>query len=210
MITPTKEFLKIFKETNGALSVCESIAIMNLTSQVSDSPRCVEFGVYEGKSVMSASFGLRRCMFYLVDPEFRSRAWINKVKLNLSLFESYITFSFHGVTSIEWLNDFDSGLDYVFLDSGSHQDGLPMQEVKLLEDIIVPNGIIAFHDFDSQFKEVREAYNYLLSTGKYEEIKIDWQPIIDYVKEHDLEKWNTSWHHTEMEFPCFVGALKRK
>jgi len=99
---------------------------------------------------------------------------------------------------------------YVFVDSGSHQDGLPMQEVKLLENIVVQDGIIAFHDFDSQFKEVREAYDYLVSTGKYEPININWQEIVEYVNANNLEDGNNSWHHTELKNPCFIGAVKRK
>ena len=33
MITPTPDFWKVFKETNGALSTAEAIAIMNIAAQ---------------------------------------------------------------------------------------------------------------------------------------------------------------------------------
>jgi hypothetical protein len=101
-------------------------------------------------------------------------------------------------------------LAYVMVDSGSHGDGLPMQEVKMLEDRIISGGVILFHDFRSQFSEVEQAYDYLLSTGKYEEIIIDWNPINQYVIEKNLEEGNQTWHHTELESPNFLGALKRK
>jgi hypothetical protein len=44
-----------------------------------------------------------------------------------------------------------------------------------------------YHDKGSQFTRVDEAYNYLLSTGKFEEIKINWEDIFEYVKWHNLE-----------------------
>lgn len=216
MIKPTEEFLKIFKETDGALSVSESIAIMNISAQAPVNGRNYEYGSYYGKSGMSAMYGLLTPSINLVDPIYigsenkicqtvfdtlRS-APTNKPSTNreINLTGGYST------DVIEKNNDYA----YVFIDSGSHQDGLPMQEVKLLENRMVPGGIIAFHDFRSQFSEVEEAYNYLLSTGKYEEIPINWKEITDYVDENNLEEGNKSWHHTELKNPCFVGALKRK
>jgi Ni,Fe-hydrogenase I large subunit len=88
-----------------------------------------------------------------------------------------------------------------------------MQEVKMLEDRIIQGGIIAFHDVFSQFVKQTEAYEYLLSTGKYEEIKINWQEIFDYLKENNIsEDDNNSWHkYPELPYPPnFIGALKRK
>lgn len=85
-----------------------------------------------------------------------------------------------------------------------------MKEVLALEDRMVEGGIIAFHDFRAQFLQVNEAYDYLLGTGKYEEIKIDWNEIVSYVNENELEVGNISWHHQELQNPCFVGALRRK
>jgi predicted O-methyltransferase YrrM len=207
MILPSKEFIDKFKATPGALSVCESIAIMNIAAQAPESSY-LELGTYRGKSALSALVTLKNGSFDLVEPEFIDEnirhdvmTTIGKTNnVNVNLIPDYST------NIIELYNH----LCYVFVDSGSHQDGLPMQEVKLLEDRVVQGGIIAFHDFLSQFREVHEAYYYLVETGKYEEIPINWQEIVEYVKENDLEKGNDSWHHTEMEFPCFVGALKRK
>ena len=105
-----------------------------------------------------------------------------------------------------------NGLSYVFVDTGSHGDGLPMQEAKLLEDRMAKGGIMAWHDYKNQFVEVEAAYNYLLSTGKFEEVQINWQEIFGYVAEHNLEEGNNSWHlYPELPHPPnFVGALKRK
>lgn len=213
MIFPSKEFIDIFKSIPGAISVCESIAIMNIAGQAPEGG-AIELGTYKGKSAISALYGFSENIgFILVDPEFSDKEFEHQTAKNISL----IAGSGKGKCWSKLVADISVNeipkhekLSYVFVDSGSHADGLPMQEVKLLEDRVVKNGIIAFHDFRSQFVEVHQAYEYLLSTGKYEEMLINWQEIIAYVKENDLEANNNSWHHTEMDFPCFVGALKRK
>lgn len=213
MILPSKEFVDIFKSIPGALSVCESISIMNIAHEAPEGD-AIELGTYKGKSAISALYGFSENMgFHLVDPEFSNQEFERQTAKNIAL----IAESGKGKCwshliadiSINEIHKHDK-LSYVFVDSGSHGDGLPMQEVKLLEDRVIPGGIIGFHDFRSQFSEVEIAYNYLLSTEKYEEMPINWKEIIDYVKENNLERGNDTWHHTEMEFPCFVGALKRK
>lgn len=221
MIKPTKEFLEIFRNTNGALSVAESIAIMNIAAQAPKGNYIyIEFGTYKGKSAMSASFALDdnseileledKIEFILVDPVFKeSLEWWFEVDFVVSFANKNVLPSYDTRHSIDVIPEFKD-YAYVFIDSGSHGDGLPMQEVRLLEDRMVQGGIIAFHDFKSQFIEVEEAYNYLLRTDKYEEINIDWNEIVQYVDENNLEEGNISWHHNELKNPCFVGALRRK
>lgn len=216
MITPSRVFLETFKATNGALSVCESIAIMNI-AVMAPKGLYAEFGVFHGKSAMSALVSLKeysvegdKVQFILCDPIF------SDLKLCESVYNTFMRvcgnklmeYCFEQTSSVDEILK-RSNYSYVFIDSGDHQS-LPMIEVKLLEDRMIKDGVIAFHDLDSQFLQVREAYDYLVSTGKYDTISIDWQQIIDYVRDNDLEKGNLSWHHNELEFPCFVGALRRK
>jgi len=206
---PSASFFEKFKATDGALSCCEAIAIFNL-AKLAPTSRYVELGTYKGKSAMSAAAALKDGSFDLIEPEFGKSIWgqgvVNEVvsvapnKLNVYAIPEYST---------NMIQCYEK-LAYVFVDSGSHQDGLPMQEVKLLEDKMLQGGIIAFHDWNSQFVEVKEASDYLVRTGKYEYININWPTIIRYVRENELEIGNKSWHHNELEFPCFVGAVKRK
>lgn len=98
---------------------------------------------------------------------------------------------------------------YVFIDSDQHQYELVHAECELLKDKMVMGGIIAFHDLFSQFSGVEQAYRELISTGKYEEVPIDWESIKAWVKDNGGEAGNSSWHHTDKEFPCFFGALCR-
>lgn len=208
LITPPLNFWQHFRNTNGALSVSEGLAIIQIASTIKNDGFYAEFGTYHGKSAMCAAYGLKEGKFFLVDPILEGEL-IEKVIQNVKQFahKKLIvgTFDKYSTDVIPLYNDYA----YTMIDSGSHQDGLPMQEVKLLEDRMAESGVILFHDFKSQFSEVEEAYNYLIITGKYEEIPIDWESIIAYVNENNLEEGNISWHHNELKNPCFLGAVKR-
>lgn len=209
MKIPSKQFIEEFKKTQGALSVCESIAIYNIALQAPEG-LYLELGSHKGKSGMSAALGLKSGVFHLVDPIFEDEELENKV---VNLVQNYtngeVFVEAVAAYSTDIIHNYDN-LAFVFLDSGSHCDGLPMQEVKMLEDRIMVGGILAFHDFQNQFTEVAEAYKYLVSTGKYEPIEIKWNEIKAYVSENNLEEGNSSWHMDGVALPCFVGALKRK
>lgn len=220
MIKPTPEFWKIFKETNGALSCAEAVAIMNIAAQAPEG-RYLELGTHRGKSALSTVVGLKKGWFGLVEPEFKDSEWIDDVTIKVSLCadnhncnQKMIELYIEGIGgySTDIIERLVTNFAWVFVDSGSHGDGLPMQEAKLLEDRMVQGGIMAWHDYKNQFVEVEAAYNYLLSTGKYEEVQINWQEIFDYVAEHNLEEGNNSWHlYPELPHPPnFIGALKRK
>jgi len=207
MITPTPEFLKALKETNGALSIAESIFIMQAAALA---PRgtYTELGVAYGKSAMSACTTLKEGFFYLVDPLFEDTKVLDEVYNKVSKITPDIKVKMLPIYSTDFLPKF-APYSYVMLDSGDH-DEIVMKEINLVKDNMVSGGVIVMHDLDSQFLAVRDGYNYLLSTGNYEEIKPDWNEINNYVNENDLETNNISWHHQEMKNPNFVGALRRK
>lgn len=219
MILPHEKFWTVFKSTNGALSACESIAIMTIADQAPVGTY-IELGTHYGKSSMSALVGLTKEVvmskkpftpnFILVDPIFTDRTVVDEVASNLSIVHSNISLQFVDDISTNIIDKYGP-YSYVFSDAGSHSDEIPMQEVKMLEDNMVKGGIIAFHDVFSQFIKQTEAYEYLLSTGKYEKIEINWHEIFDYVKEHDLESNNSSWHqYPDLPHPPnFVGAVRR-
>lgn len=218
MIYPTKEFIEVFKKTPGALSVAESIAIMNVAALAPEG-LFLEAGTYHGKSALSAIQSLKTGAFYLLDPIFEDAELREKIESRVALFNAgdgiivialpyYSTFFIRKYSEVHGYNDYS----YVFIDSGSHQDGLPMEEAKLLEDRVVQGGIIAWHDFGNQFREPKEAAEYLVSTGKYEWIPIDWQEIFEYMKENNItEEDNDSWHtYPDLPHsPNFVGAIRR-
>lgn len=212
LILPPPDAWGMFKSIPGALSVCESVAIINIASQVPYGGIYLELGTHKGKSAYSAVYSLPPGAFNLVDPIFEDAGLARRVQYVVANATDKMIFcptiADYSLNVIPNFKD----LSYVFVDSGSHGDGLPMAEAKLLEDRVIPKGIIAFHDYKNQFVEVEQAYDYLVSTGKYEPIHIDWQPIFDYVKEHDLETGNNSWHlYPELPHPPnFIGALKRK
>lgn len=214
MILPDNDFLKIFKETPGAFSVAECIALINICGQAPEG-LCAELGTHKAKSTLAEIYGLKNARdIFLVEPEFKNMDWclvvsntINRVK---ELSNNKITCTLISGYSTDFIPKFDR-YAFVFVDSGVHDD-LVMEECKLLEDRVIKNGIIAFHDKNSQFTAVDRAYDYLVSTGKYDEIDIDWTAILHFVKENNLEDGNDSWHQYPKlpHPPNFVGALKRK
>lgn len=213
MILPSKEFWEQFKATNGALSVTEAIAIMNL-ADMAPRGRYLECGTFHGKSAMAALIGLKdyegndMVDFILVDPIFENHEVVKQVMENISVCDKNMGYAFESSYSTDEIPKHDDYC-YCMIDSGSHQDGLPMQEARLLEDRMVQGGIMVWHDWNSQFKEVKEATDYLVGTGKYEYVPINWNEIVEYVRENDLESGNQSWHHSELDFPQFVGAVRK-
>lgn len=232
MIHPSNVFLEDFKRTNGAISVCESIAIMNVASEA-PSGLYLDLGSHCGKAAMSASYGLSSGVFLLVDPIFdlsNVEAWSHSIQgkpennpwgyANSPMFSTEVAMRVgrHGrnrisVATIGSYSELEiqhhSSISYCFIDSDDHGGGLPLREVKMLEDRMVLGGVIAFHDFLNQYIEPKEAYDYLISTGKYQEIPINWGEIIFYVKDNNLEYGNNSWHMPDNPYPNFVGALKK-
>lgn len=218
MIIPIKQFWDVFKETAGALSTAEALAIMNIAALAKEGVY-IELGTHKGKSAMAALVSLKGYsgvgnppIFHLVDPIFEDVELANKVALDIKAATgTKVRLGVLPEYSTSVIDRFDQ-YSYVFLDSGSHGDGLPLQEVKMLEDRMCVGGILCFHDYKNQFTEVEMAYDYLVRTGKYEPINIDWQEIFDYVKYRNLEQGNNSWHlYPELPHPPnFVGALIRK
>lgn len=208
---PSIAFIKEFKKIPGALSVAESIAIFNV-AKLAPEGIYLELGSHKGKSGVSALLGLKGGVFSAVDPIFENRAIMVDTLDYFEMFaDKNTTIEFWDKYSEEVIPMFND-LSFVFLDTGSHGDGLPMREVKLLEDRIVSGGILCFHDYKNQFVEVEGAYNYLVSTGKYEVVPINWDLILRYTREHNSEDGNNSWHlYPELgHSPNFVGALRRK
>lgn len=231
MIFPSKEFIEEFKKTPGAISVCEAIAIRWLGSQVV-SGVCMDIGSNAGKAAMSAANGIEVCALHMVDPIYdltNLEAFEHSVQgspenvpwgyVNDPYFKEKVAGRIKAVSGMlpNLIGDFSlsaiskfTDYGYVFVDSDDHQLELVMAEVKLLEDRMIPGGIIAFHDFRNQYHGPYEGYLYLISTGKYEAIDIPWDQIRAYVSENNLEANNNSWHMPGDALPCFVGAVRRK
>lgn len=209
MIIPDKKFWEVFKSTNGAFSTPEAIALYNICLEVMGG-EYLELGTHMGKSTMAASIAMSKGTFYLVDPIFEDATINKEVGKTVSSLSPHIDYVLVPNYSTEVIPRYHD-LAYVFLDSGDHGEELVNAEVRALEDRVRSGGIFAFHDMGNQFTAVQRGYDYLLSTGKYTPIGINWAEIFDYVRDNNLEEGNTSWHEKgSEEFPKFVGALKRK
>ncbi len=206
MVKPKKEFWEVFKKINGALSACEAMFIVQCAS-AAPKGNYIECGVAFGKSAYVASRFLNDGIFVLVDPHFENEEINDSVYELVRCNEIYPIMK--PITSVEALAENSIDYAYAMLDSGDHEQTV-IDEVNLIKDRMVSGGIVVMHDIDSQFVRVREAYNHLLNTGNFEEVKFDWNEIEKYVIEEGCEVGNTSWHHPELPHPKFIGALRRK
>lgn len=234
MLLPSKEFLEFFKKTPGAISVCESIAIMNIASEAIEGTY-IECGSHAGKSGMSACAGFKNGgNFYMIDPVydltnleawkhtiqehpdnmgwlyFKEDGFYDKVKENILV-------ASHGKVVPVLLGDYSENVlpkyndfAYVFVDSDNHSHERVAAELDIIKPKMKVGGIIAFHDFGNQYIAPREAHEQLIQSGEYENVHIDWKSIFDYVRENNLEDGNDSWHTKgSNEFPCYVGAVRK-
>lgn len=234
MLYPLQTFLEVFKKTPGAISVSESIAIMNIANEVIEGTY-IECGSHAGKSGMSAVAGLKHGgNFYMIDPVydllnleawkhtiqehpdnmgwlyFKEDGFYDKVKENIRI-------ASHGKINPVLLGDYSENVlpkydnyAYVFIDSDNHSQERVSAELDLIRPKMKIGGIIAFHDFGNQYIAPREAHEQLIQSGEYENVPIDWKSIFDYVRENKLEEGNDSWHTKgSNEFPCYVGAVRK-
>lgn len=123
--------------------------------------------------------------------------------------ESKVQPILHGDYSLHAIPEIQSPFAYCMVDSDIHGYELCRDECNLLRYRMAVGGIIAFHDFMSQFLGVEQAYREMLQGGMYEEVGIPWGEIKEFVKTIGGESGNTSWHHVDKEAPCFLGALRR-
>lgn len=210
MITPTQDFWKVFLNVPGALSTAEALAIMQVAALAEDG-LFAEFGTHKGKSSLAAVYGGKPKDFYLNDLIFEDTEIVKEVGRTIkSICDYEINLRFYQCESVKLIPQYKYA--FAFLDTGDHGEELVQSEKVLLIDAMQSGGILVLHDFKNQFTAVEKAYYELIGSGLFYPIEIDWQPIFDYVKEHDLEKDNNSWHiYNELPHPPnFVGALKRK
>lgn len=212
---PDLKFWAYFKNTNGAISVTEAIFMYNACLQVPDEGVWVEMGTAHGKSALVSLMAWEerdRHDFNLLEPLIKDNSFLNEILKNIEGFKEI----FGGKTicniidyySTDFLPNNDN-YSYIMWDSGDHGEELVQKEKELLQERVIKGGIIVMHDLFSQFTACTRAYEQLIASGKYEPILYDWEEIISYVKENNLESGNKSWHHPEIPFPNFVGAVKR-
>ena len=234
MNLPTETTLRLFSKTNGAISLSEGCAIHHLASLAPEGC-AVELGAHAGKAATMAAAGFQTNRdFYLVDPCFdvtNREAWAHSCQgtpenawgyahdpgFNGSvvnrIFEAsrgHVEALLRGDYSVHAIPLIQGPISYAMIDSNEHTLELCRDEQNLLREKMAIGGLLLYHDFRSQFLGVEQAYREMLQGGMYEEVGIDWPAINQFVKDSGFKEGdNISWHHREMEFPNFLGALKR-
>ena len=229
---PLKTF-RVVKNIPGAISMTEAVGIYDTiaTHLKSCTGVAADLGAHAGKSSIAGAkalldAGFKR-PFYMVDlaydldnPEWRTTVqgsadkmpWgylKDSDKIIKRAMQHYPKCELMGSSSLQFLANPHLAISYVFIDADDHQVDLVMAEVKKLEDIVLPGGLVFFHDFENQYIGPAQAHAYLIDTGKYENISIDWDSAKAYVKKNKLEEGNVSWHMPGMDFPAFVGCARR-
>jgi len=199
----------------------------------------VDFGSHAGRSSMAGVLGLSSHLevvdFFMVDllydltnPEWenttqkhtdnipwgyaKAKGFIETVYNRVEKYRGNFDIFLMGKSSLQFLRGLKTSntrYNYVFIDSDDHQEELVMEEVKELEDKMNQGGLIFFHDFRNQYIGPQKAYVYLRNTGKYEEVLIDWEAAKKLAIESGTVEDPNSWHMPGVEFPCFVGCLRR-
>jgi len=233
-----QELYDVFRDVQGAIAVTEAIGIYNFVKQFLQTQEGIaaDLGSHGGKSSMFAALGLYEMGYekdfnmvdLLYDPnnpdwatayfgKFENVPWgfVNdpefpeKWRKLVGLFcEDRV--KINGRSSLQFINE-NELFCYIFIDTDDHRPELVMSEAKALQDKMAPGGIVLFHDYKNQFIGPLRAVEYLESTGVYEIIEMDWNPIKAYVKEGDLEAGNNSWQDFEGDhYPIFVGGVRHK
>jgi hypothetical protein len=230
--------LKAAAATPGAISICELVAIHQITKEFlcSLEGMAADLGSHAGKSSIAGAAGCydagMRGAFYMVDPVYdlgnveawkqtvqgeawrapwnhiRAKDFDEKTETVVRVNSGMIPV-LCGQVSLPWLKTITGKFSYVFIDSDDHQPELVMAEVRELEDRMFPGGLILFHDFGNQYHGPKEAWNYLQRTGKFEAIEPNWDAAREVSRTTGLEATNDSWHARDNPFPCFVGAVRK-
>lgn len=231
---PSPDILKLFKETRGAISIQEGVAIHWLARQAPEGD-AIDLGTHCGKAAIMASAGfVTSRKFHLVDPGFdvnNAEAWEHSVQgssdkawhgFHEDLFpvkvlrtvsdasQNPLTISSHGDYSLHAIPAINGPFSFVFIDSDVHTYDIVKPECELLRNRMVIGGIIAFHDFGPPTYGVEQAMREMLPGGQYEEIGIPWREIKEWVHDNDTPEANISWHKAGEKEPCYLGALIRR
>lgn len=223
MNIPPLEIINLIRETSGALSICEALALSTLAGIIPDQGLMVECGSAFGKSAIATASGYRGPdrTFFLIDPLYSEA---EKVPMGI-ISEPYADVWAHchpyffGATSEVALPALihQFGKEPVFsfawtlIDSGDHSYELAKSETDFVAPRTVKGGLIVFHDLStrwnqSQFSGPRRLFDELLANGGFVEQPIDFNSIKDIVARNGWENGNNSWHHAGA---CCLGALRK-
>ena len=229
--------IDFFKTIPGAISVTEAIALYkiiqhNLLTDYGEDEIFIDFGSYMGKSSLIAASALaainKTGSLIMVEPAYDPNGpyrktgpyfapddYLKTVEETVYAFQSFtlkkpIKLILKGLTSDLAIKEMGPlPVSYAFIDTGEHNEESLKPEIDYLKSNVIKGGLIVFHDYKNQYIAPAEAAAKLVKSGDFEMIDIDWEPIISFVIENDLEKGNDSWHHPNNPCPNFIGAVRR-
>lgn len=229
--------LKLFQEAKkipGAISMTEAVGIYDTITMYLENYHgiAVDLGSHAGKSSIIAAKALADVGYagtmFLVDLvyDLDNPAWSQTIQGSSAKMPwahchkkdfkgkikkaigRYLEVELKGLSSLQFLAE-RRPISYAFIDVDDHQPELVFEEIHKIENLVVPGGLVVFHDFKNQYTAPAEAHLCLIKTSKYENIAIDWDSARAYAKKYQLEIGNDSWHMPGQEYPAFVGCARR-
>jgi len=157
---------------------------------------------FQGAQARKQNMDVKHCIPWPIakDPRLftKVQVWHNSVSnLDVNLF---------GLSSLEFLKKNKGPFSYAFIDTDDHQPKLVMDEAKAISNKMAEGALVLFHDYGNYNGPIK-AGEYLLSTGKYEKININWNPARKMVAEHNLDEGNDSWAGPQHSH---IGCFRRK
>lgn len=157
---------------------------------------------YQGAKAREARKDVRDCIPWPIASDPRKftkiEAWHNSVSdLKVNMF---------GYSSIEFLKKYRGPFSYAFIDTDDHNDSLALSEAREIEDKMSPGALVIFHDYGNYRGPVL-AGKYLMSTEKYEHIRVDWNSALKLTNNNGLDEGNNSWAPPEHRY---LGCFRRK
>lgn len=235
---PSPEIIDLFKTTPGAISLHEFFAIKWLVGLSPFGGTHIDIGTNAGKAAIAQAAGLPRgseinCVDTVFDlsndeawkdnhqqPDRNTTgwSWIYEKDFKQRVIDRIETASnrgisvlLHGESALTAIPRIGAGrIGFAFSDADSANKWLVDGIATALAPNMVKGGIIAWHDWNSQFAPPKEASDHLISTGEFEQVSIPWDEIKEAVDSIGGEHvGNDSWHHRETARPMFVGAVRR-
>lgn len=235
---PSPNLIGLFKTTQGAISLHEFFAISWLASQAPSNGVCLDIGTNAGKAAVAQSSGFAASTYiHCIDTVFDLEndvawkdnhmqpdrnttgwSWIYEKDFKQKVISRIAAASKHNVSAILYGESVMTavprlgadGVAFAFSDADSANKWLVDGIADALAPNMVKSGIIAWHDWSSQFFPPKEASDRLIATGQFEQVAIPWDEIKEAVDSIGGEHvGNDSWHHRETERPMFVGAVRK-
>lgn len=175
LIQKIKEIDGWFSEGEADLMIAATIKAAGIESSLSDCVSIVEIGSYCGKSTTAIGLALKalgekNLKLYAIDPhtgyelaQVPDTYEVLKEDLNHNNLEEYVQIIKAKSTEVKW----HKPIALLFID-GLHDYESVKSDFEHFHKFVVPEGLIAFHDYASYYPEVKKFVNEILQNSGFQ------------------------------------------